>query len=136
MGSREESIVRFWDKVYKTPSCWLWQGALGSHRYGIFRFEGKPQLAHRMAWIFTYEQEPGELLHSCDVRHCVNPEHLSTGTHQDNVQDAQRKGRMGPARKFDPESIRYLLSEGFTQAELVRDLHSSPATISRIANYG
>lgn len=53
-------------------------------------------LAHRIAYEvhndvkLTSEQI---LLHSCDVRNCINPAHLRIGTHADNVQDKVSKGR-------------------------------------------
>ena len=33
------------------------------------------------------------VLHSCDVRPCVNPSHLRLGTFSDNMQDMHRRGR-------------------------------------------
>jgi hypothetical protein len=38
-------------------------------------------------------------MHSCDFRRCWNPEHLSLGTHAENMQDMIRKGRAGYQRK-------------------------------------
>jgi hypothetical protein len=55
------------------------------------------KLAHRMAWELTYGEIPAGLvvMHSCDVRHCVNPGHLQLGTRKDNNQDRVMKGRTG-----------------------------------------
>jgi hypothetical protein len=63
--------------------------------YGQFRFEGKILRAHRVA----YELEVGpipegmKLLHSCDNRRCVKPQHLTPGTMAQNNADMNRKGR-------------------------------------------
>jgi hypothetical protein len=79
---------RFWEKVDKTPSCWLWKASKYKDGYGQFYpVHGRPHAAHK--WL--YEQlngpvDPGiELDHMCRVRHCVNPEHLEPVTHRENT---------------------------------------------------
>lgn len=37
-----------------------------------------------------------EACHHCDVRNCIEPEHLFEGTHGDNMKDAIKKGRVIP----------------------------------------
>jgi hypothetical protein len=79
---------RFWAKVDKTSSCWLWAGATERNGYGRFNVTKKNQIpAHR----WTYEQVNGpvpeglELDHLCRVRNCVNPDHLEAVTHRENM---------------------------------------------------
>lgn len=83
---------RFWEKVEKTPTCWLWLGAHNG-KYGKFWDGTKVVFAHRMA----YELENGPtnqlVLHSCDVPLCVRPSHLFVGSQSDNIQDCIQKGR-------------------------------------------
>lgn len=73
--------------------CWLWVGS--GLRYGTVYWEGRIQRAHRVVFqLCGHELPPGmELMHSCDNGFCVNPAHLSVGTHQDNMNDMVRKGR-------------------------------------------
>jgi len=84
--------ARFWSKVQKADTCWFWTGARTAKGYGLL----KPNLyAHRLAYEFAYGPIPkGKcVLHHCDCRHCVNPEHLWIGTKGDNNRDMIAKGR-------------------------------------------
>lgn len=96
---RRDPAYWFWPRVTKTPTCWLWHGARFSNGYGCCFDGGKPRrtLAHRMAYRLKIGQIPQNLLvlHRCDVRLCVNPDHLFLGTHADNTHDMIVKGRAG-----------------------------------------
>lgn len=72
--------------------CWLWLGVIQRDGYGVY---GRRELAHRAAQrIHCGPPPPGAyVLHRCDVRHCVNPDHLFLGGHQDNMDDMAKKGR-------------------------------------------
>ena len=79
--------------------CWLWLRARNPNGYGLLRFTGSakevPTLAHRHAYTLVYGNIPDGMcvLHRCDVRCCVNPDHLFLGTHLDNMADMRAKGR-------------------------------------------
>jgi hypothetical protein len=88
---------RFWSFVDRDGECWTWKGSTnGAKGYGRFYpTHGLRVYAHR----FAYELANGnfdpqiEVLHSCDNPRCVNPSHLSLGSHTDNMRDMSRKGR-------------------------------------------
>jgi hypothetical protein len=86
---------RFWSKVIKTESCWLWKGNTNIWGYGQTFFNGKAIASHRMSWILVYGEIPEGLcvLHKCDNPPCCNPTHLFLGTICDNNRDRACKGR-------------------------------------------
>lgn len=75
--------------------CWLFVGSLDAKGYGRCNHKGKSMKAHRLSWILNNGDIPPGMgvLHSCDVRNCINPDHLFLGTQKDNMQDCARKRR-------------------------------------------
>ena len=74
---------RFWEKVLKTDTCWLWQGSKMSLGYGTFylgRIDGKYRwvIAHRYAYESLVGPIPDKLYvgHLCKNVSCVKPDHL------------------------------------------------------------
>lgn len=90
---------RFWPKVSKTETCWLWTGANSGRKwpYGLLGTKrGGPLLkAHHVSWEMHYGPVPiGKwVLHKCDVTLCVRPDHLFIGTAAINTADMVIKGR-------------------------------------------
>ena len=76
--------------------CWLWMKGISSSGYGTIKIWRKSKLAHRISYYLKYNTFPYELMHICDTKICVNPDHLRDVTHQQNIQDASRKGLLGP----------------------------------------
>jgi hypothetical protein len=85
---------KFWSKVNKTDSCWLWTGCITQKGYGQVRRKEKTYYTHQYAWILSGNTIPeGHLMrHKCRSRNCCNPEHLETGTPQQNSDDMKRDG--------------------------------------------
>ena len=79
---------RFWGRVTKGERCWEWQGKPGPRGFGQVKWDGRPQLVHRVAWFLTEDAWPtGEVRQTCENRLCVRPEHLR----QDGVAPAKVK---------------------------------------------
>lgn len=81
---------RFWPKVHKTESCWLWKASMGRNTYGTFYANGRIVPAYRFAYELLVGPIPDglELDHvkarGCTSRACVNPAHLEPVTHREN----------------------------------------------------
>ncbi len=76
--------------------CWLWMHALSEDGYGkIDRKIHGERAAHRISWrTHRGDIPPGmHVLHKCDVRACVNPDHLYIGTNTENIRDMVTRKR-------------------------------------------
>jgi len=134
---------RFWRRVDKSGDCWLWTGHESAAGYGRFQLAGRGGKyvgPHR----FSYEMANGPVpdgmvvMHSCDNRLCVNPDHLSVGTHRDNTADMIAKGRKvtvvsnGTANgksKLTPAQVRFIRASTLSQSATARLLGVDNTTV-------
>lgn len=74
--------------------CWEWTGSFYQCGYGACQCLGQWS-AHRVSWIVHVGEIPPNrwVLHKCDNRKCVNPDHLFLGNRKDNADDMVAKGR-------------------------------------------
>lgn len=76
--------------------CIEWVGGKYGKGYGRLYVAGKQYSGHRLTYYAATGEDPGDLhvLHRCDNPSCINPEHLFLGTHRENMQDRNKKGRV------------------------------------------
>lgn len=89
-GSFDDRFV-----INKDTNCWEWTRGLTYKGYASYWFSGEPITGHRFSYARTFGAIPANLqvLHKCDNRKCVNPDHLFLGTNYDNTQDRVKKNR-------------------------------------------
>ena len=122
--------------------CWEWQGSLSKSGYGKSSYLNKSWRSHRLMFFFEYGYEPKMVLHECDNRRCINPDHLYAGDHHKNMADmvvrkrsCKPQGVKHPQSKFkdsdilemrslydDGSGIDYLSSKFKTHREYVRQI--------------
>ena len=114
-----------WDVT--ASGCWEYRGPKFANGYGQVKIDGIPTLLHRVSYEHNVGPIPEGLVirHTCDNKPCMNPEHLETGTIQDNVQDRTdrnrtARGNQGRGLFTDDEALRIRL-----------ELSSYPERISR-----
>jgi hypothetical protein len=132
--------LRFWEKVVKQPSgCWIFTSKKGSSHKNRHKSYGhlsrskdnwtNEYQGHRISWVLVHGPVPegSDVLHRCDTRRCVNPEHLFLGTHEDNMKDMVSKGRYltgsnNPVSKLTEEQVleirRLYKTGGWSQPKL------------------
>lgn len=111
-------LERFLSKVNKASAHWLWTGAMMSSGYGMMRndeerLEGAHRVSHKL--FLGPIPEGLHVLHTreCDVKACVDPEHLYAGTRSQNIQDALALGHMNTP--FGGRSGKAVLSDALVQ---------------------
>lgn len=122
-----ELLARFLDLCMPEPNsgCWIWMGSIKPNGYGNSKVERTRagEMAHRKSWRLHKGPVPEGLLvlHKCDVRCCVNPDHLFLGTYSDNLNDMVSKGRNKPNDLFGEDNPAAKLT-----AEAVSAIRSQP----------
>lgn len=151
---------RFYGRIKSVESgCMEWTGALADSGYGIIKLNKRRFKCHRVSFFLSGGPIPDGLcvLHKCDNRKCVNPDHLFLGTVADNNADMLQKGRhvspkgdksgvrlyperrprgenckRSKLREGDVLQIRRLLASGETTITIAAEFNVSQSNISAI----
>ena len=149
-------LIRFWGKVNVSPElnrCWEWNACCHPDGYGVLSFNVRRMdsrkwdclsiKAHRISWQIANGPIPlgMSVLHKCDNRPCVRPDHLYVGTQGDNIRDALHRGAWTPPQKRltfkQAQEIRLLYKprdRKLSGRALARRYGVSTATVSLVVN--
>jgi hypothetical protein len=140
----EESFPKGFFVGYIMHDCIEHKGAM-TDGYGILKRNGKTVRAHRWAYckhngLSLHEIDGMVVMHKCDNRLCVNPNHLLIGTHADNCKDKVEKCRQargetaGNSKLTDSQvlSIKKLFDFGESNRSIAKFYGVSAMCIGRI----
>lgn len=136
------------DRLFDNTSCLdngciMWLGGCTPNGYGKIKYKGQTLSTHRLSFKLCKDEVPEGLLvlHSCDFKPCINPNHLFLGTAKDNKHDCMNKDRhaygelqgLSKLRRKDVQEIRRLLNEGeLTQKAIGQYFNIAQSTVSGI----
>lgn len=119
--------------------CLNWEGARGSHGYGMISRESELLLVHRASFETFVRPIPQDamVLHHCDNRVCWQPSHLFLGDDAANSADKVSKDRHGrgtrmPNAKLDEASVPLICADRRRQVVVAREYGVHPSIISRV----
>jgi hypothetical protein len=129
----------FWAKVTKLSEanggCWIWIAGQDKDMYGKFTYTKHGKSISGRAHIYSWELYTGrpvppflKVCHHCDHPYCVNPQHLFLGSHQDNEDDKDQKGRRPRG-----EDIWHLAKMTEYKVKQMRELHKNGVSVLRLS---
>ena len=129
--------------------CWNWTAAILPGKnggYGAFKVGADCIMntirAHRYSYFYHFGINPRRrcVLHTCDNRKCVNPNHLFLGSRADNADDMCKKGRQcrgesRPLSKLTDDAVRSIRMTDESTGALASRFNVSPSAISMARNH-
>lgn len=143
MQLSEKDIRRFQNHYVTEPNsgCWLWQSSFTRNGYGQFRIQRTTMRAHRLSWSMLNGPVPaGKMIrHKCDVRCCVNPNHLEPGTASENYWDRARVGNLthgerNGCAKLTEKQVRLIRSMPGKHRVIAAKFSISTSWVTRLKN--
>jgi hypothetical protein len=144
----EHRFKKYVSSTHTETGCLLWTGykqqVTSSYTRGFFSVNGKPEMAHRVAYRLSKGEIPEGMCvrHTCDVSLCVNPDHLIIGTQADNMNDMKERGRRKNitavrgekqgTSKLTEDLVREILASKESRNQIATRLNVSPSTIKAI----
>jgi predicted XRE-type DNA-binding protein len=132
-------LSRFRSKTELMESgCHEWRSTLHRGGYGKFWFNGKQSPAHRVAWELLVGEIPegSWVLHKCDNRKCVNPEHLYLGDAKQNKLDTIERCDWYGNMQVSFDTIKEIRARyengGVTQQQLADEYGIHQTQVSRL----
>ena len=133
------------DVEYEVDSngCWICTShAQNGKGYVYLKRDGVRISGHRYSYIKHKGEIPDGMVvrHKCDVRNCINPDHLIIGTQADNVNDrvSRNRGACGEGintSKLTTEQVEFIRNnDDMNGIELAKLFGVHNATIYRARN--
>ena len=135
--------------AHTTPGengCLEWKGKKNDTGYGRISIHYDRYKIHRVVYaaangynlhdLDDLKETHKFILHTCDNKICINPEHLYNGDRLDNVRDGVANGKRvgGHLTRRGLKTLHELLANGYSQHSAARMLGISQPYISQIVN--
>lgn len=150
MNFEQKDINRFNKSYNKISSgCWEWNLYINPDGYGMIKVRNcnpKSMRAHRLSYLMFKGDIPKGMvvMHLCDNRKCVNPNHLNIGTPKDNNIDmhnkkrwCDRNGENHPMCKLNNDQVKHILNLyklGKRQIDIANLFNVTQSNINKIVN--